>query len=186
MALSVPDRVKVDVFEVFLTRPENRGRQFELIDGAIVEKMPTEEHGVIAGNFYAALRDFVRPRGLGRVLVEARYQVEGDPVNVRQPDVSFTRTERLQPLVTRGASPTLPDIAVEVQSPDDSLASLREKAAYLTSHGVALVWIALPRKRLVEVCRADGSVDILTADDTLEAGDVLPGFHVPVRDLFEE
>lgn len=114
------------------------------------------------------------------------YRSVNDPYNVRQPDVAFTRRERLQPMVTRGAATQLPDIAVEVQSPDDSLPRMREKAAWLISHGVQLVWIALPRKHLVEVYRADGSADILTADDTLDAGDILPGFNVSVTSLFEE
>jgi Uma2 family endonuclease len=121
----------VDEFEEFLTLPENTDRLYELIEGEIVEKVPTEEHGLIAGNFYAALRDFVKPRKLGRVVIEVRYRKESDNYNSRQPDVSFTRAERLLPVVKQGAVPQLPDLAIEVQSPDDSIKKMREGRLFI-------------------------------------------------------
>ncbi|MEO8393156.1 MAG: Uma2 family endonuclease [Chloroflexota bacterium] len=45
----------IEDFEQFITQPENRDRRFELINGEIVEKMPTESHGIIAGNIFAPL-----------------------------------------------------------------------------------------------------------------------------------
>jgi len=175
----------VDEFEDFLALPENDDRLFELIEGEIVEKLPTEEHGLIAGNFYAALRDFAKPRKLGRVVIEVRYRKQGDDYNARQPDVSFTRAERLLPVVKQGAVPQLPDLAIEVQSPDDSIKRMRAKADYLLANGVSMVCLAYTKKRLVEVRHANGDADILTIEDTLDGGDVLPGFKMAVTAIFD-
>src|SRR4051812_23605542 len=110
---TVPD------FEALIALPENEERLFELINGEVVEKVPTELHSMIAGNMYSALRGFVKPRNLGRVLFEARHRVPNDNHNARIPDVSFTRTERLLPIVDEGAIPLIPDLCIEVQSPND-------------------------------------------------------------------
>lgn len=186
MALEQTKTYTVEEFERFLALPENADRLFELIDGEIVEKMPTEEHGLIQVNVAAELRNYAKPRELGRVTVEPRHQTPEDRYNSRLPDIAFTSKERALPLVTKGAVPQLPDLAVEIQSPDDSLRKMRAKAAYYLANGSRLVWLVLPEKRLVEVYRADGEVDILTENDTLDGGDVLPGFTLPVQEIFAE
>ena len=170
-------------FVAFLALPENANRRFELINGEIVEKVLTEEHSLIAGNLYFALRLFVEPKGLGRVLFEVRHQVPGDEHNARLPDVEFTRADRLQPVVTQGAVQQLPDLVVEIQSPEQKPLELREKAIYYLRNGVQLVWIVFPRRREIEVWTQDNVVT-LGAEHVLDGGTVLPGFSVPVRDLF--
>jgi Uma2 family endonuclease len=179
-----PRLYTVDEFETFIALPQNVDRRFELINGEIVETMPTEEHSLVAGNFYAALREFVRPRNLGRVAFEVRFRMPEDQHNARLPDVSFTSTERLLPVVKKGAVPFMPDLAVEIKSPDDSIKTLREKAAYYLSNGTQLVWIADPDKRIVIVLTLDDE-DILLEKDTLTGGDVLEGFSIPVAVLFD-
>jgi Uma2 family endonuclease len=176
----------VDEFENFIHRPENTDRLFELIDGEIVEKMPTELHGIVAGNFYAPLREFVKSRGLGRVVFEVRYRVPEDEHNARIPDVSFTSKERLLPVVEEGAVPLIPDLCVEVQSPNDSPRTMRDKAAYYLANGARLVWLAYPKKWMVEALYPNGEFDIFTDGDTLSGGEVVPGFTMAVKDVFEE
>lgn len=78
----------------------------------------------------------------------------------------------------------MPDLAVEIQSPDDRPMSLRKKAAYYIANGTRLVWLVLLEKRQVEVYRPGEKVVGLTEDDTLDGGDVLPRFSVLVRDIF--
>ena len=176
-------KVSAAQFEAFLALPENADRRFELIEGKIVEKVPTEEHSLIAGSLYFALRLFVEPNALGRVLFEVRHQVPGDEHNARLPDVEFTRADRLQSVVTRGAVQQLPDLVVEVQSPEQKPLGLREKAIYYLRNGVQLIWIVFPRRREIEVWTQDNVVT-LGADDVLDGDDVLPGFSVSVRELF--
>lgn len=82
-------QLTTEEFETFLQLPENEERLFELIHGEIVEKIATEEHGVIALTIGAFLRVFVKQHNLGRVGVEVRHQLPKDHYNSRLPDVSF-------------------------------------------------------------------------------------------------
>ncbi len=173
----------VEAFEELADSAENVERLLELVNGEIVEKMPTEDHGMIVSNFVLALGNFAHPRKLGRVVAEVRYRKAGDNYNARIPDVSFSSAKR--PIVKEGSVPELPDLAVEVQSPKQSLKVLREKARYFVSSGTKLFLLVIPSKQLVEVYTPD-SEEVLTIDDTFSGGDVLPGFTLPVRDIFRD
>ncbi len=177
--------VTVDEFEAFIALPQHRERVFEHVDGEIVEKVPTERHSLIAGNLYTATREFVKPRRLGRVTFEVRYRVPGDQHNARIPDVAFTRSDRLLPVVDESAVPLIPDLCVEVQSPGDSPKQMRDKAAYYLATGAQLVWLVYPTKRMIEAQYPDGEFDIYVEGDTLSGRDVLPGFSLPLTDVFE-
>lgn len=170
--------------EAFIVRAENADRLLELINGEIVEKVPTEEHGLIVGNIYAPLRAFVKPRKLGRVTIEELHRPPDDDENAVLPNLSF-RSDPASPLVRRGTIPVMPDLAVEVQPPSQSQDFLVEKAAYYLANGTRLVWLVFPTRRVVEVHRPGGQVEIFTEADTLSGGDVLPGFELPVRDIFD-
>ncbi len=176
----------VDEFEAFLALPENRDRLFELIDGEIYEKMPTEQHGVIQVNIASPLKVFVKPRGLGRVVVEARHRPAGDKRNDRLPDVSFRRVLPDEAIVTRGAVEQMPDLAVEIKSPDDEFDDLVKKAEFYLAYGSRLVWLVYPETRIVAVYQPGKAPVTLTENDVLDGYDVLPGFTLPVRDVFEE
>jgi Uma2 family endonuclease len=180
-----PDKQRlytVDEFEAMIAKPENSDRLFELIDGEIVEKVPTLEHGVISGNIFGPVWNFTRERGIGRVAQEVRHRVPGDEHNDRLPDVAYY-VDKSRPLLSHGPTPYLPDLAVEVKSPNDSLPKLRAKAQYYLENGCRLVWLVIPDKRLVFVITADDEV-IFDEDDTLDGGDVLPGFTLAVREIF--
>jgi Uma2 family endonuclease len=176
----------IEEFEHLIALPENQERRLELVYGEVREKMPTEKHGMLAGIIFMLLTLFVEPRQLGYVSVETRYRKKGDPHNIRIPDVSFRRPTSA--IVTEGAVPTLPDLAVEIQSPDDSPRDLREKAAYYLQNGTALVWLVYPETQSSEVCvrNASDAVQITRVDvhDTLDGGTVLPDFTLPVKDIF--
>src|SRR5690606_35915663 len=123
------------------------------INGEIVEKVPTEDHGSIAGNIVTEFNLYKRQHNIsGHAGVEVRHQTPGDQDNAFLPDVSFRLTDA--PRIKSGAVPTMPDIAVEIQSDDDSLRKLLEKAAYYLQHGSRLVWLIL-QKRIVMVCTPD-------------------------------
>lgn len=173
----------VQEFEDFIAQPENTEKRFELINGEIVEKMPTEKHSLIAGNIYSALREYARPRNLGRPLFEVRYEFSGG--NIRIPDISFTLAERSQPVVDRGPVSQLPDLVVEVKSPDDAILKLREKADFYLEHSVRLVWLVYPDPRIVEVYTPDG-IEMLAEGHILTGEPVLPDFSIPVSAVFEE
>ena len=164
-------------FEHFCVLPDNRDRQFELIHGEIVEKaMPTEEHGVIVLRLGARILAYVERIQSGRVGTEIGTRMPGDEHNARQPDISYFADES-RPLAQ------MPDLAVEVRSPDDSYQALRAKADYYLANGTQAVWLIFPETQRVEVHRR-GHLDTLTAEDVLDGGSVMPGFSLPVRDIF--
>lgn len=171
----------VEEFEKLIAQPENRERLLELVDGEIIEKNLTEEHGEITALVGTALVAFVRPRKLGRVGVEVRHRMPQDRRNSRLPDISFIAGKR--PRVTEGSVPQMPDLAIEVKSPDDSLKGLRERAQYYLLNSTRLVWLFDPAKRYVIALTADDE-QIFLEHEMLDGGDVLPGFTLPLADIF--
>jgi len=184
MAITTEHQLTVGEFENLLAQPENSNRLLELVHGEVQEKMPTEEHGLITSNLVFALRGYVQEHKSGRVGVEVRHRAPSDEHNSRLPDVSYS-TER-RSLVTEGSVTTLPDLAIEIQSPTDTIRAMREKAAYYLSHGSRQVWLIYPRKRLVEVYYADGEIDIFRDGETITGEDVLPDFSLPVTEIFAD
>lgn len=172
----------VAAFAEFLRQPENKDRLWELIDGRVVEKVPTEEHGKVTVNTSFELELLVRRRKKGRVAVEVRHQKPEDKHNSRLPDIAYYEDDS-RPVVTQGAVPLMPDLAVEVKSPDDSYREMRAKAEYYLSQGTKMVWLIYPEKRLIEVLTA-ADFQIFRENDTLTGGDVLPDFAVPVAEIF--
>lgn len=178
-----PPIFTVDEFEQFITLPENRDRHFELIEGEIVEKaMPTEEHGQIAGNLVFALKTHIATAHQGRVVIEVSAKDPNDKRNVRQPDVSYY-ADASRPVTKKGATPQMPDLAIEIQSPDDTIKSLRDKASYYLSKNVRMVWLIFPAKRIVEIYTPDEQF-VLTANESLSDLALLPGFTLQASEVF--
>ena len=187
-------RVKARVYDVdsfweFAHRPENADKQLELIHGDIIEMpAPGEEHGFLAGLFYHHFLLFDPERKTGVPTVESGYYTLDDRYTVLAPDAAFRLRERADaPLNKRWAS-AMPDIAVEIKSPNDSMAQIRRKAAIYLQNGTRLVWIVIPDRKGVEVCRLDDSggirAEFIGIDGSLSGEDVLPGFELPLTRLF--
>lgn len=169
-------------FETFIAQPENADRLFELINGEIVEKVPAQLHALIANLFNAVLFLYMQKHPIGWVFSELRVKLADDKLNDIIPDIAVVlkagRTfEPDAPLRY------MPDLAVEIQSPGQSDKFMVDKAAYYLAHGTRLVWIVYPTKRLLEVLSATERY-LLTEQHTLNGGDVLPGFSIPVSDIF--
>ena len=170
-----------------LTMPD--GDRYELVDGELVEKSVSEESNLIAGELIGRLWEVIRPRKLGLVMPEQSYRCfPGDPNKVRRPDVSFVLAEkRPNGPLRRGHTPTAPDLAVEVVSPNDIAYDLEEKIADYRSAGVPLIWVVYPNRRKVHVYEGGSEVPtIFHESDTLTGGSVLPEFKVKVADLFPQ
>lgn len=174
----------IEEFEQLYLSPENSNHLFELINGEVHEKMPTQQHGLIALNIGFELTAYAKQYKTGRPGTEVRHQRPQDTLNSRLPDLSFTCNRSV--LVEQGSVSGMPDLAVEIKSPDDTIKEMRETAAYYLANGSRLVWLVYPNYRLVEVYRPDADVEILGEADTLTGGDVLPGFALPVREIFAD
>lgn len=164
----------MDEFECIAGSAENRDRLLELIDGEIVEKAVSQLWALYIGNVFGHIRAYLQQIRLGRVVMEVRY---------RNPDVSYTSGN--EPPVEKGSVPQMPDLAVEVKSPDNSLKTMRQKARHYLANGTKIVWLVDPQRRFVEVYTSDDE-QMLFEDDTLDGGEVLPGFQMKVSEIFED
>ena len=168
--------------EEFATMPESEGR-FELIDGKLVEKPVAKyDHNRIVRLTMRAYDQFDPNEEKGEIVQNTSFRLSGD--TAPEPDISFyTFARRLK----RGTPmATTPDLAIEVQSLDQSLPSLRKKIGGYMRGGVKLSWLIIPSKKLVEIYRpGQAHPDILGIDDTLDGEDIIPGFRLPIADLFE-
>jgi Uma2 family endonuclease len=158
----------------------------ELVRGELVMLVPAgPEHGWIAANVTAALVPFVKQGRLGRVFgAETGFQIGSDPDTVRAPDVAFVAAERLGPTLTQGFFKGAPDLAVEVVSPNDRASAVLAKVQDWLDAGCRLVWVVDPQTRTLTVYRSRQDVTVLRISDTLTAANVLPGFSLPVAEIF--
>ena len=170
-----------------LLRLDGKGVRGELIRGVLCETMPTgQEHGEIAALLTAELVVFTKARTLGRVTTsDAGVWLERDPDTVREPDVAFFSAAKVPPGVrVTGYSEAIPDLVVEITSPNDSHREVHDKAHMWLNHGVRLVWVVQPETRTVDVYRPDQAIVTLGDKDALDGLDVLPGFTCDVSAVF--
>jgi Uma2 family endonuclease len=164
--------------------PENSGKRFELVEGALREMSPVGgTHGIVALKIGALLLAYAEQGSLGVVTVETGYYPAGDRHNVFAPDVAFVSSARVPVPFPSKYVPLMPDLAVEVVSPGDRADAIEEKVLDYLQAGTAAVWIIYPPSRTVIVHTA-AQVYRLSPDDTLDGGSVLPGFAVQVSALF--
>jgi Uma2 family endonuclease len=173
-----------DDYQALLASPEYADRIIELIDGELIEKMPSYIPSRLALRIARYFDAYLDEHPLGGISGEAGGYVlpNGD---ILIPDVAFVCREKLDPPPQREVLGA-PDLAVEVMSPTDSLRKLRQKAERYLANGTALVWLVLPETRTVEVYDAAANdVVVLGESDTLTGGTLLPGLAIAVRDLFD-
>jgi len=173
--------------EELLAMPPD-GFRYELIRGELRQMTPSGYgHGVMVGNLTTPLGEYVRARRLGHICgAETGFRIARAPDTVRAPDIAFIRHDRRgkEPL-PQGFFEGAPDLAVEVLSPRDTVFEVEEKVAEWLRVGCAMVWVVNGQRRSVSVHRPGGLVTIVTETDTLEGGDLLPGFALPVAQIFE-
>jgi len=175
MALTVKDLEKLQE-----QIPDHR---LELVDGEIIVMSPSGyESDEVASEFSAQLRNWVRPRKLGRVTgSSAGFTLPN--ADTRAPDVSFVQAERLRKS-PRCFAQLAPDLMVEVKSPTDSLTKLREKIDAFLSLGTRVGILIHPEQRWVEVRRSLQEPLTFQDGDTLTIPDLLPGWEVQITDLW--
>jgi Uma2 family endonuclease len=162
--------------------------KFELEAGRLrVMEPPGFAHGDVTVALSAALARHVRLHRLGKVVTETGFVLHRKPDRVYGPDVAFVRADRLPRadrahLYFEGA----PDLAVEVRSPNDRPDEVTEKVrGYLDAH-TPLVWVVDPQARTVVVHPLDADPRGLGVGDILEGGHVVPGFALPLAELFDD
>jgi Uma2 family endonuclease len=153
----------------------------ELVRGVLVVREPPGlRHGRIALDLGRRLADHVDANRLGRVYVESGFKLGSNPDTVRGPDVAFISLTRLPEPEPVGYAALAPDLVVEILSPRDRPGELLGRVADCLSAGTRLVWVVDPDRRLARAYRADGTQEIVTADQALQGEDVVPGFTCPL------
>jgi Uma2 family endonuclease len=165
------------------------GDRIELIDGVPLEMVPPDiDHGDAAGLLIRRIGAFLDahdPDGLVGPEIAFGFGPDPDPVTVLLPDVAYLRSDRVPPRGERGGVCRIPpDLAVEILSPSNTAVGIEAKVAVYLDGGARMVWVFNPLRRAVTVHLPDRTARTLVEDDVLDGGDVLPGFALPVRDVF--
>lgn len=172
--------------EELLGRPED-GFRYELVKGELRRMPPAgSEHGYVAINIGTSLNSHVRTNELGRVYAaETGFKLASDPDTVRAPDAAFVSRERVEKAGrVAGFWPGAPDLAVEVVSPGDTHAQVVEKALSWLEAGCRMVLAADPDRRTVTVYRSLDDIRMFTESGVLDGADVVPGWKLPVAEIF--
>lgn len=165
------------------------GYRYDLIGGQLIRMSPAGAlHGEIASRVGRHLGHVAEVARLGVVFGAETGFILRDPDVLLAPDAAFVRAERLPPRAEwRGYLRLAPDLVVEVVSPSDRWRDVMDKVDQYLQAGVQLVWVLDPQRRAAFVYERDGrTVRILRAasGDALDGVDVLPGFRLPLADLF--
>lgn len=162
-------------------------RLFELVEGVLVEKAMGFQEACLAIALGSILRAFVRPRNLG-LISGADGMMRLASGLVRIPDVAFVSWDRLpgRRMPTVPIPALAPDLAVEVLSAGNTPDEMARKRHDYFTAGVRLVWIVDPVARTVAVYTAPDDAMVLAETALLDGGEVLPGFTLPLQELFAE
>jgi Uma2 family endonuclease len=159
---------------------------YEIVNGEIVEKPMSSYDNVLGGELHRLLGNFAHERALGRGVVEVLFDLP-NLTNNRRPDVAFvsySRWPKNRRVPRVNAWPVVPELTAEVISPSDYMTDVIEKVGEYFRAGVTLVWLILPVQEQVYVYTSPTAVRILSHADVLEGDPVLPGFRLPLSDLF--
>ena len=164
------------------------GFRHELVRGEL-RKMPYRGllEGQVSASITTSLGIHVNANRLGTAFAGGTgFLLESDPDHVRAPCVAYVRRERAESVVDRDDYfPGAPDLAIEVVSPSDLYADVEEKVADLLDAGALAVVVVNPQNRTVKVHRSRTDIVALDESDTLDVGDVVPGWRMSVKDIFE-
>jgi Uma2 family endonuclease len=155
----------------------------ELVHGILVEKGTDSIDAFLATRLGCLLANYAEELGVV-VGSDAPYRI--GPGLVRLPDVSYVAWDRFpgRMLPRDPICKLAPDLAAEVLSPRNKRREIERKLQEYFLAGVRLVWVVDPTKRTAQVYTAPDQSVVLTEGQTLDGGDVLPGFRLPLQKLF--
>ncbi|HEY0376729.1 MAG TPA: Uma2 family endonuclease [Pyrinomonadaceae bacterium] len=182
---------KVWTDDELLALPDD-GNKYEVMKGELVVSPAGIEHEEIGVRLIVALAGFVRKQKLGVVCgSSAGYWMhpEGSqPRNFLSPDVSFIAKERLggAKRAPKKFFDGAPDLVVEILSPSDTVERLHDKIVDYFENGARLLWVVNPEEQFVPVYHSSQPDQLLRGADTLSGEQIIPGFTLPVSELFAE
>lgn len=191
--MSTVQRIERLTLEDYTRLYEQEG-PFEIIDGERRPLMPPVVlHGLLIRALFRLLDAFCTAHGLGEVVTEMPYVLVYDSNWVkgsRVPDLMFFAASRWQRYITETANfegmpfVLVPDLVVEVVSPNDLYTEIQDKVDRYIDDGVRLIWVIDPHRKRVTVFEGE-HFTTLGEDKSLTGGDVIPGVSIPLGDLFK-
>ena len=177
-----------DVWEM-AQDPANEHVFIELIDGELLKMTrPSNPHGLLATRISFYFTAYVLANPIGQVTMESGHHPPDYLFTLLGPDVAFTCFDRMPERHPRQWVPVMPDLAVEVLSPSETLFGARRKAEIYLLNGTSIVWLVQPDSLGVDVCRlihgTQLQIEFVDHEGTLGGEDILPGFELPVSDIF--
>ncbi len=159
--------------------------QLELVDGnIIVMGLSDVTSSEVGARLITFLNIWVMPRKLGRVTgAAAGFRLPTEKADLRAPDVSFVKAERLK-RSPRAFAELVPDLMGEIKSNTDRLEALREKIQSFLEMGTQVGILIDPDRETVTVCRSAGEQVVLSNKDILTIPELLPGWELPVSELW--
>ncbi|NES79850.1 MULTISPECIES: Uma2 family endonuclease [Okeania] len=178
----MPSLTVKDLEKLQVQHPDYR---MELVSGEIIFMSPSGlESEEVTIEIAAQLRNWVRPRKLGRVSgSSAGFRLPNADGDVRTSDASFILAERLPP-TTEGYAELVPDLMFEVKSKTDSLTKLCQKIQEFLELGTKVGVLVDPRTRTMEVYRLNRDKVVLGDGDVLQVPELLPGWELPVVEVW--
>jgi Uma2 family endonuclease len=171
-----------DVIEI----EEREDRLCELVDGVLVEKTVGYDESCLTVELITLINSFVKTHKLGKVS-GADGMMRLFPGLVRIPDIAFASWKRIsQRRGSRKLPDLVPDLAVEVLSEGNTPKEMSRKLDDYFEAGVRLVWFVDPRRRIVETFTGRKASKVLREHEILMGGKVLPGFSLPLKELFAD
>jgi Uma2 family endonuclease len=170
---------------------EGDGYRYDLLEGDLIRVSPAGfRHGRLAAEIARRLGNFLAEHPQLGVVVgaETGFRLNRDPDTVLGPDAAVVRTDRLPAAQAQaGFLELAPDLVVEIVSPTDRWATVSGKVDAYLAAGVGVVWVIEPGPRAVRVYSAESAEQRLHADrgDVLRPETVLPGFALPLSELFD-
>ncbi len=165
------------------------GNRYELINGELIDMGNSGAlHGYICSILVMALMNYILPRKLGIVL-DSSTAFAMKNGNKRSPDISFVSKAKLQGLeeLPDGFLDGSPDLAIEVLSPNNTIAEIHQKLVEYFENGSRLVWVINLKQHYVLVYRSAQEPDrLLKQSDSLDGEDVIAGFTMPLSELFQK
>lgn len=165
---------------------------YEVVDGRRVEIPAMSAYAAkVASRLCFELGLAARASKLGEVVIETLFRIPQvhDQTRNRRPDlayVSFERWPAEKPMPLSGnAWDVVPDLAVEVISPNDLLESVIEKVDEYFRGSVKLVWVVMPVQRQVYVYQSPTQVRIIAENDILDGGDLIPEFRLTLASILD-
>ena len=162
--------------------------RYEVIDGVRVEREAMGAFEAVLASWLSYLiNSFAAGKKLGLAVNRVLFVLHAARNLQRRPDVAFVSYARWPTAVVarEPAWNIVPDLAIEIIGPTDLAEEIDRKITNYFQAEVRLVWVLYPDSDRVYGYQSPTHVSILERTDTLDGGEILPGFRLPIAQLYE-